>query len=91
MHISGLKYLDIQIGNLRRAVTFVIVDDLVVPPIIDTAYQDRLVESIQCKAHWLKLIDNRSVAILDTFDLLCVHWSSPMTHNQEKCRYADAQ
>ena len=65
--------LDVQIGDLRKFVTFPIVDDLAVPLIVSTAYQEKLNESIQCKERRLKLIDSRSVAILDKFDSLCVH------------------
>ena len=50
MQISVPIDLDIQIGDLRKSVTLAIVDDLVVQLIIGMAYQDKLIESIQCKA-----------------------------------------
>ena len=60
--------LFIQIGDLRTSVTFAIEGDLVVLPNVRTAYQDKFIESIQCKTRGLKQIANRSVAILYTFD-----------------------
>ena len=69
--------LDFQIGNLRKSVTLAIVDDLAVHPIICTAYQDKLIESIQCKARLLKPIEIRSVAILDTLNSLVCTLESP--------------
>ena len=55
--------LDVQIGDLRKSVTFAIVDDLAVPLILGMAYQDKFIESIRCTARRLKPIDNRCVAI----------------------------
>ena len=57
--------LNLQIGDLRKSVTFAIVDGLSVPLIIGTAYQEKLIESIQCKARRLKPVDSRAIAILD--------------------------
>ena len=42
--------LDVQIGDLQKSVMFANVDDLAVPLIISTAYQDKLIESSQCNA-----------------------------------------
>ena len=58
----------VQIGDLRKSMTFAIVDDLAVPLIIGTAYQDKFIEFIQCKARRLKPIDSCSIAILDTLN-----------------------
>ena len=52
--------LDVQIEDLRKSVTIVILDDLSVTLIIGTAYQDEFIESIQCKSRWLKPIDSES-------------------------------
>ena len=41
--------LNLQIGDLRKSMTFAIVDDLAVPLIVRTAYQDRFIEAIQCR------------------------------------------
>ena len=41
VHITGLVDLDVEIGGLRESVTFAIVDDLAVPLIIGTVYQDK--------------------------------------------------
>ena len=68
MHISSLMDLDIQIRDLRRSVTFAIVDDVAVPLIIGTAYQDKFIESTQCRKRRTKPIDSRNVAILGTID-----------------------
>ena len=48
MRIIGLVDLDLEIGDLRESVTFVIVDDLAVLLIVGTAYQDKYTEAIQC-------------------------------------------
>ena len=68
MHISGHIDLYIQIVDLRKSIAFAIVDDLAVPLIIGTAYQDTYIESIQCKARRLKPCHSRSITILDTLD-----------------------
>ena len=60
--------LDLEIGDLRKSITFAIVDDLAVSLIIGTAYQEKLIESIHCEARRLKPANSRTVAILDTFD-----------------------
>ena len=73
MNISSLMGFDIQIGNLRKPVTFTVVDNLTVLWIIGMSYQDEFIESIQCKARGLKPIDRCSIALLDTFDFPCVH------------------
>ena len=83
--------LDVQVGDLRKSVTFAIVDDLAVPLIIGKIYQNKFMKSIQCNARRLEPIKSRSVAILDTFDSPVCKLESPMTHNQGKCRYAGAQ
>ena len=70
MSITGLVDLDLQIGCLRKTFTFAIFCDLAVPMIVDTAYQDKLIEVIQCKSRRLEPFQSRSVAILDTFDAL---------------------
>ena len=68
MHILGFMDLDVQIADPNKSVAFAIADNLAVPLIIGTSCQDRFIESNQCKARRLKLIKNRSVAILDIFD-----------------------
>ena len=40
---------DLQISDLRRSVNFAIVDNLAVSLIVRTAYQDKFIESTQCK------------------------------------------
>ena len=65
VHISGLMDLDLQISDLRKSVTFAIVDNLAVTQIVGTTYEYKFVEAIQCKAHRLKPIDSRAIAILD--------------------------
>ena len=45
--IFGLIDFGIQIGYLRKSVTSAIMEDLTVPLIVGTAYQDRFIESIQ--------------------------------------------
>ena len=77
VRISGLMDLDVQIGDLRKSVTFAVVDDLAVPLIIGTAYQDKFIESIRCTARRLKPINSRSIAILDTFDSSVCTLESP--------------
>ena len=47
MHITGQVDLDLQIGDLRKSVTFAVVDDQAVPLIIRTAYQDKYIEAFQ--------------------------------------------
>ena len=47
MHIFGFMDLDIQLRDLRNFVSFVIVDDIVAHMIIDIAYEDKLIKSIQ--------------------------------------------
>ena len=49
VHTSGLKDSDILIENLRKSVTFAIMDDPIAPLIIGKAYQDKFIESINCK------------------------------------------
>ena len=66
--MTGLMDLDLVIGDLRKSVTLAIVDDLAVPLIVGTAFQDKYIESIQCRARRLKPSNSRSIAILDTFD-----------------------
>ena len=44
-----------------------IVDDLAVPLIVSTAYQDKFIESILRKARRLKPVNSRLIAILDSF------------------------
>ena len=38
--------LDLEIGDLRKSITVAIFDDLAVPSIVDTAYQDKHLEPI---------------------------------------------
>ena len=59
---------DLKIGDLRKSIIFAIVDDLAMPLIIGTAYQDKFIESIQCKERRLKPVDSIAIAILDSFD-----------------------
>ena len=68
MGITGLLNLDLQIGDLKRSVTFAIVDNLAVPLIVGTAYQDKFSEAILGKAHRLKPIDSRAIPIIGSFD-----------------------
>ena len=73
MYISGLMDLDVQIADLCKSITFAFVDHLAVPLMIGTDHQDKLIESIQSKAHRLRPIDNRSVTMLDAFESSCKH------------------
>ena len=68
MHISGLMDLGVQVSDLRKFVTFAVVDDLAVPLIICTVYYDKFIESIQYKARRVKPNESRSLAILDIFE-----------------------
>ena len=68
VRITCLMDLDLQIGDLRKSITFAIVDDLAVSLLMGTAYQDRFIDTIKCKARRLKPINNRTVAILDSFN-----------------------
>ena len=63
--MDELRY---QISDLRKSVTFSILDKLAISLIVGTAYQQKLIQPIQCKGHRLKPIAFRSVAMLDTFD-----------------------
>ena len=47
MHVTGPMDLELQISDLRKPVTFAIVDDLAVPLIVATASQDRFIEGIK--------------------------------------------
>ena len=68
MRITVLLDLNLQIGNLRKSITFAFVDNPAVPLIVGTAYQDKYIESIHCKTRRLKSFNSRSVGILDAFD-----------------------
>ena len=57
--------------------TFAIEDDLAVPLIVGMAFQDELINAIQCKALRLKPVDSRVIAILDSFETpVCTHESA---------------
>ena len=60
--------LDLQIINLRKSITFSIVDDLAELLTVGTAYHDMYIESILCRAQRLRPSNSHSVVTLDAFD-----------------------
>ena len=59
--------LDLQIGDLRKSVTFEIVDDLDVSLIVGTTYQNKFIEAILYKKNRLLPANKRAIATLDRF------------------------